>query len=232
MNAQLMYTAIVFGHIVAGAVALVLFWCAALSRKGSPFHKRSGRIYLMAMVAVIITAVPLSIALFARGQPVIGTFMAYLVVLVSLTCRNSWQAVQCKRNFDAYTGAGLKLLATAAGLAGLIVLAGGLYTGIPVLVGFGMIGPMLAWRSWKLIRNGPEGPGWWLSEHFGNMIGNGVATHIAFLQVGMVRLLPDLDLGIVQNLGWFGPLAAGAIAGIWLTKRYGRGQVATHQSIG
>ncbi len=220
MNDQLVYTAIVFGHIVAGAVALVLFWCAALSRKGSPFHKRCGRVYLMAMLAVIITAVPLSIALFARGQPVIGTFMAYLVVLVSLTCRNSWQAVQCKRNFDAYAGTGLKVLATSAGIAGLIVVAGGLYAGIGVLIGFGLIGPILAWQSWKLVRNGPSAPNWWLKEHFGHMIGNGVATHIAFLQVGMVRLLPGLDLGIVQNLGWFGPLVVAAIASVWLGRRH------------
>ena len=89
MNYEFIYTAFVWTHIAAGAVALVLFWCAALSRKGSPFHKSCGRVYLIAMVGVIITAVPLSIVLFARGQPVVGTFMAYLVVLVSLTCRNS-----------------------------------------------------------------------------------------------------------------------------------------------
>ena len=220
MNYEFIYTAFVWTHIAAGAVALVLFWCAAFSRKGSPFHKSCGRIYLIAMVGVIITAVPLSVVLFARGQPVVGTFMAYLVVLVSLTCRNSWQAVQLKRDFEAYVGTGLKVLATAAAIAGLIVIAGGLYAGIAVLVGFGVIGPILAWQAWKLIRNGPDAPNWWLKEHFGNMIGNGVATHIAFLQVGMVRLLPELDLGIVQNLGWFGPLVVAAIAGAWLGRRY------------
>lgn len=209
-------------HIIAGAVALLFFWLAAISRKGSLFHRRCGQIYLIAMLIVILSAVPLSALLFLRGQLFAGLFMAYLVVLVSLTCRNSWRAVTFKRDFSRYAGAELKMLATATGLAGLLVVGAGLKFTFPILIGFGAVGIILAWSSFRLVRNGPADGRWWLREHFGAMIGNGVATHIAFLQIGLQRALPALDLGMLQNLAWFGPLAVAAIAGSWLSRRYGR----------
>jgi len=47
-----------------------------------------------------------------------------------------------------------------------------------------------------------------------------VATHIAFLQIGLMRLIPDLGGALTQNLAWFGPLAAAFLAGWWLDRRY------------
>jgi hypothetical protein len=52
------------------------------------------------------------------------------------------------------------------------------------------------------------------------MIGNGVATHIAFMQIGLMRLFPELGSTMIQHLAWFGPLAVGIAAGFWLDRRY------------
>jgi hypothetical protein len=52
------------------------------------------------------------------------------------------------------------------------------------------------------------------------MIGNGVATHIAFLQIGLLRLVPELGATVIQHLAWFAPLAVGIAAGRWLDRRY------------
>lgn len=112
------------------------------------------------------------------------------------------------------------ILAVAVTLSGFVVAITGILAGVMVLVGFGLIGPLLGWQAWVLIRSGPRQTSWWLREHFGAMIANGVATHIAFLQIRLVRLLPDLNLGVIQNLAWVGPLAVAMLAGFWLHNKY------------
>jgi len=210
-------------HIAVGTVALLSFWCAALSRKGCRFHRHAGRVYLLAMVGVIVTAIPLSAVLFLRGAPVMGIFMAYLVILVAFNCRNAWRAVTFRREFARYASRSMQVSAWLTALAGLVVVASGIAHHAPILIAFGAVGPITAWQALKLVRKGPARPNWWLTEHFGAMIGNGVATHIAFLQVGLINALPGLDLAVVRNLGWFGPLLVAVVAGVWLSRRYGRG---------
>jgi hypothetical protein len=209
-------------HAVLGTVALVTFWTAGMTRKGSPLHKLAGRIYLVAMIGVVLTALPLIAGYLLEGQWVGAAFLAYLVVLVSHACRMAWLAVRWKRDFARYTGTGFRVSAIVLSLSGLAVSALGLVYGAWILVVFGLIGPMGGLEARKLIRTGPQGPRWWLKEHYGAMIGNGVATHIAFLQIGLMRLFPELGSTMVQHLGWFLPLALGILAGFWLDRRYFR----------
>lgn len=213
-------------HVAAGTVALVLFWLAAAGRKGSPFHKAVGRGYLMAMAAIVMTALPLVALAWLRGQPIAALFLGYLALLVSLSCRNALMAIRYRRAPERFTGRDLQVLALMTGLAGLLVVAVGLYHQVWILLIFGLIGPIMLGQTMMLIRRQRQGirpaANWWLKEHYGAMIGNGVATHIAFFQIGLMRAFPGLELGVVQPLAWFGPLLVSVLAAIWLDRRYGR----------
>lgn len=209
-------------HAVIGTVALGTFWTAGLAKKGSPMHRFAGSVYLLAMIGVLVTALPLALAQALKGQWVGATFLAYLVVLVAHACRCAWTAIRWKHDFARYTGTGLRVSAAILGVAGLAVTAIGIAFEAWLLIIFGLIGPMSALGARSLIRNGPQSPRWWLKEHYGAMIANGVATHIAFLQIGLVRLLPELSGSVIQNLAWFGPLALSFVAGWWLNRRYMR----------
>jgi hypothetical protein len=209
-------------HAVVGTVALVTFWTAALARKGSPLHKRVGKIYLLAMIGVVLTAIPMTAAYLFEGQWVGAAFLGYLVVLVSHACRLAWTSVRWKRDFDRFIGRGYRISVAILAASGAAVTILGIIYGAWLLIIFGLIGPLGALESRKLVRNGPSGPMWWLKEHYGAMIGNGVATHIAFLQIGLMRLVPELGNTVVQHLAWFGPLALAFLAGYWLDRRYMR----------
>ncbi len=213
-------------HALAGTVALMTFWTAGLARKGSPLHKGAGKVYMAAMVAVVVTAVPLTVSLALKGQWPGATFLAYLVILVSHSCRMAWLAIRLKRDFARYTGTGFRISAGLLTLSGVVVVAVGVAFEAWLLIIFGLLGPMGGWDAWNLIRKGPTSPKWWLKEHYGAMIGNGVATHIAFLQIGLMRLIPELGSSAVQNLAWFGPLTVGIAAGFWLDRRYMRPRTA------
>lgn len=207
-------------HVLVGTVALVTFWTAALARKGSPLHKAVGKVYLLAMFGVVVTAVPLALSYALQGQWIGAAFLGYLVILVSHSCRVAWLAIHWKRDFARFTGTGFRVSAALLGISGVAVSVLGMLYGVWLLIIFGLIGPLGALEARKLIRNGPQSPKWWLKEHYGAMIGNGVATHIAFLQIGLMRLIPGLGDTVVQHLAWFGPLVVAFAAGYWLDRRY------------
>jgi hypothetical protein len=217
-------------HALIGTVALATFWAAALMKKGSPLHKGIGKVYLLAMIGVVLTAAPLAVAQALEGQWVGAIFLGYLVVLVSHACRLAWLSIQWKRDFDRYVGTGFKVSNVILAVTGLAVSVLGLMYSAWILVIFGLIGPLGALESRKLLRNGPDSPKWWLKEHYGAMIGNGVATHIAFLQIGLMRLIPELGGTMVQHLAWFGPLALSFVAASWLDRRYMRPRTTTPSS--
>jgi hypothetical protein len=216
-------------HLIGGTAALALFWLAAVLKKGSQLHRRVGQVYLLAMMIILSTAVPLIALTWMRGNIVTAVFLTYLTMLIALSCRNALAAVRFRRDPARFFGRNLQVLATVVGLTGVAVVILGLTRQAWILVGFGLIGPILLKQSAKAIKAQRQGisldPKWWLKEHYGAMVANGAATHIAFFQIGLSRLLPNLDLGVIQNLAWFGPLAVSILAAAWLNRRYGMRRV-------
>ena len=67
---------LVIAHIAAGSIALLTFWIAAIARKGSPMHKRIGKYYLMAMIGIVATALPMALVFWPAVALGIGIFLA------------------------------------------------------------------------------------------------------------------------------------------------------------
>ena len=214
----------VFPHVAAGTAALGLFWISALMRKGTAVHRRIGQAYLLAMAVILITSLPLVGLTWLRGHAITAVFLAYLTLLIASSCRNTLAAIRFRQSPQRYFGLDLKILAVAVAVAGASVMLLGLSRNAWILIGFGGIGPILLIQTIKRTRALKQGErpeaNWWLKEHAGAMIANGAATHIAFFQIGLTRLFPNLDVGVVQNLAWFGPLIIAGIAGLWLNRRF------------
>ena len=214
------YSVFVALHIAGGAVALAAFWSAALLRKGSPAHRLVGRGYLLAMLAVIASGVPLTAQRLIDGHPVGATFLAYLLLLVSTSVWLSWRAIRDRQDPSAYLGRVYGLLAYANPLAGLAVLALGIDRGQPLLTGFSVVGVMVGVDMLRRRRVIPTQPRWWLEEHYSAMVANGAATHIAFLAIGLPRLLPVLQGQGWYYAGWFAPVLLAIVAKAWLNRRF------------
>ena len=210
----------VLPHVLAGSVALLTFWTSGLSRKGSTIHRYSGRVYLIAMALIVVSGIPLTLLSAVRGNMPAAIFLGYLLILVSYNCMNAWRAIRSKRDFQRYSDRLYRISALVLGLAGIAVVLLGIQVNMVILIAFGTIGPITAWQAFGLIRKGPRDGRWWLREHFGAMIGNGVATHIAFLQIGLSSTFRSLDLVVIQNLAWLAPLAVGVIVGVMLHRKY------------
>ncbi len=217
-----LYPIAVMLHLVAGSLALLSFWTAGALRKGSPLHRRAGQVYLLSMLLVIVSGLVLVLGLLERGQLYGALFLGYLLILVSNSCVGALRAVRLKRDRAAYFGPLFWILHGLTATTGLGMIAVGWSIDATLFMVFGSIGLFGLLGGIRAWRRAPATPNWWLREHYGAMIGNGVATHIAFFGIGLRRLLPDVDPGMLQAFAWFGPLAVAIGAAIWLDRRYAR----------
>jgi hypothetical protein len=218
-----LYKLVLSLHGLLGIVALATFWIAGLARKGSPVHRAAGKVYLAAMLVLLASAVPLAIRIGVQKHWVAGVFLGYLLVITTTSVWSSWRAIRDKRDWAAYTGRVYRALAWLNLASGAVVLALGLfYTNQMrwIFVGFSLVGLLGGRGMLRFARTTPAEPKWWLREHSGAMVGNGVATHIAFLSIGLPKLLPMLAGPVLQNVAWLGPLAVAVGARLWLRRKY------------
>ena len=210
-------------HAAVGATALITFWIAGMTKKGSPLHKATGKIYLLAMVGILLSAFPMATFILLNGKPVIGGFLLYLLFITMTSVWNGWRSIRDKRDWKRYTGPIYKGLMALNLLSGLAIAAVGLFLAEQmqmVITSFSLIGIITAINMYRFQRESPTDPRWWMREHLTAMVGNGVATHIAFLQIGLPKILPMISGPVMVNIAWIGPLLMAVVAGTYLTRKY------------
>lgn len=210
-------------HGLSGLVALVTYWIAAAAKKGSPLHLRVGKTYMLAMLGIVITAIPMSAIIALRGATVTAVFLAYLVVITATGMWAGRRAVRSKRDQRAFRDGTYLWVAVANLIASAVVFAVGLQMSQTLLMGFSTVGMLtgaqMLWRRRRPI----EAQRWWMKEHFSAMVGCGVATHVAFLAIGlerMVRIVGIQPPGWYGLIAWFLPLALAFVAVAWLNRKY------------
>lgn len=213
---------IVTAHVATGTVALATYWTAGLAKKGSPLHRRAGQVFLLAMLGILLTGAPLALDALRNGKENAAAFLGYLLLLVAQGCWSAWRAVREKKSPQRYFSPVFWTLTIACVVAGAAMVWLGLNIGQPIFAVFGGVGGLLGLGAMKARRRAATDPIWWLREHYGAMIGNGIATHIAFFGIGLRKLLPGVDPVLLQNFAWFTPLVGAAIAGWWIGRKYGR----------
>ena len=216
------YQITLFTHVAAGSIALVTFWLAAFLRKGSPRHRRVGQIYMAAMLFVLGSGIPLAWFNAQRGNLIGALFLYYLVLLTGTGVRNGWQAVRLKRDRRGYFDATYWVLIGALSAAGVAIIAVGTQVGAPLLQIFGGVGLFASTGAVMAWYRSPNNPTWWLREHYTAIIGNGIATHIAFFGIGLRNALPFVDPQTQMMMAWLTPLAGGLVATVYLNRKYGR----------
>lgn len=223
------YRWFLLAHVAAGTVALATFWANALMRKGTSLHRRIGRIYLLAMLAVLASGVPLVLGLLARGRGWTALFLGYILLITGNACWSAWRAIRHRNDRARYYGTTYWVQAAAVGVAGLGIVVAGISAGVLLMQVFGAVGVFAFVDAIASYRRAPRNPEWWLREHYGAMVGNGIATHIAFFGIGLRNALPGLDPAIAQRIAWLLPLAVGIGAAVWLDRKYGR-RSASHEA--
>lgn len=207
-------------HIGVGAIAFASLWIAGFARKGGPVHRKAGTIYVWTMTIVLVTAAALTITTLLRGSWLTAIFLIYLLTITGSALWTGVRALKFKANARGYAGG----IFASIGALNIIAAAAAMYAGfyakdvfvgaialIGIVIGFDMI------RKW---RKPPDHPQYWLKEHFGGMIGAGIAAHIAFATIGVRYLFPGASTPAITIAPWLAPLIIGLAAAALAERRY------------
>lgn len=224
------YQLAVWLHVAAASVALASFWTAAISRKGARPHRGAGKVFMLAMCVVLTTGIPLTAQRFAVGNPISGLFLGYLFFITGHACWQAWRVLQDKADWRVMVARPLWWIWIFASLViGVGVLVAGLRLGSLLLIGFSVIGPLRAVRMWRFSRRGPTRSNWHIIQHYRSILGAGIATHVAFLNIGMAqvwpllaKVWPALPQSLVYMFPWVAPIALALVAQALLDRRYAR----------
>jgi glucose-6-phosphate-specific signal transduction histidine kinase len=206
-----LFTLFLAVHVGAGAVALLSFWGAIATKKGSPSHRRWGRmfanaIYTAGFMALAMGALslvwPLAMhtqltdATLYRGM--FGTMMVYLGLLVLSMTRYGLVMVANRRNHDGNRHWSMLALQGATLVAAALCLAHGVWllgrngiimeTVLMILVALLGFGTTLTYFRYML--SPAPSPSAYIPEHLKAMVATGIAAYTAFLSVGLIEMFP------------------------------------------
>lgn len=231
-------------HIAIGACALILFWIPVFARKGNLDHKRFGRYFAMAMYTVSCSGIVMSIldliwpilthtsgvvpegtdvAQFKTSVRAAAIFLLSLSVLVLVSARQGWLAIQYGADRTMLRKPGHLLLCVSLVTVGLILLLTGLMLDILLFVIFATLEIVAGSKNIHYIFKSELKPGEWWKEHFSGLIGAGIGAYTAFLVFGGSRLFSSLFGDVFEQVSiilWVTPGVIGAIAIMVLSRRY------------
>jgi len=228
---DIVHTAFITLHVLAGITALFVAPAAMIVHKGGTAHRRWGKVYFWAMFAICVSAVGM---LFFRFNP----FLAGVTALSFYSALTGYRVLYRKRAlagaaplFDRM--AAWMALAAGVGLAGwginaLITPPAGVGLTFAILpIVFGLFVFSQGMTDLRLFAAPAVDRQWWWTYHMERMLGAYIATVTAFLVQTVAPRLPDF--GFVWIV-WVAPgVIGGVLIGRWI--RYYRGKFAQAQVV-
>jgi hypothetical protein len=223
-------------HILVGTVVLASFWAAALAAKGGTVHRRAGRVYALAMAALLTLTLVLAVGMVLDGDPRRATYAVYVSLTSVASVWIAWSSVAYKHDIARYLGWPYKGLCAALFAYGLFVLS--LAPRMPsparsaLVAAFGVLGLSIATAmAWRLIKR-DDSPRWWLAEHLTGMGINFAATHASFSILAGSSVFPALKEPWVRTgilVAW---MSSALFVRIWAGRRFLRHGARSKLTIG
>ena len=150
MDIQEIVPAILPAHIVAGGLALVFGYVALFSRKGATLHRRSGTVFVFAMVAMSLSGAAIAAVNASPVSVVAGLLTFYFVVTALLTVRRRPHESHWIDRAAALVALTISVLAFKTGFE---LSSGGRPETAPMFI-FGVMGLLAASGDVRMIRAG------------------------------------------------------------------------------
>ena len=209
----------IFGpHIVAGALALGLYWRTLLARKGSEAHRRRGRAYLVVLPPLLASVVPISLHLGGQSGPDRADRLSRACARDRRLDRVA-RGSRPRRSPERFRGRVFRALAVAMAACGTGLMVMGIMKNDVLAVGFAVIG--IVYGGAMLGELGrPPAPDWWLSWHLNGVSLLFAATHASFIGLLARHLMPDYAGHAMHALTQLGTIAFAYFLRQWLGRRY------------
>ena len=176
-------------HALAGTVALVSMWIPILAKKGGPAHRKAGRVYEIAMTAVVVLAWAACAQNLVAGRH-LGT-VPFLALLALLALGNPRYGMDVLKPTAPTPFA--RALAFALIGGGLAAFAYGASTGMVLMIPFAVLCVWFGVQHTRAFAAPPLARRARVAAHLGNVLGSCIAGWTAFLVVtsnGRIPLPP------------------------------------------
>jgi hypothetical protein len=177
-------------HTMVGVLALVSFWGAAFTIKGSKIHRLAGKIYLVSILLILISVIPLIVATLEHKGLGAALGLGFLFVMTFTAAWVAHRSIVCKRNLLAYKDNIFKALAAILTVYGILILSISVRGGSFLYGFFACTGLTLAGSMWHILRGRNAKPNWYLVQHLNGVALLFAATHASFLRFGLTKLIP------------------------------------------
>ena len=217
-------TILLFFHVLAGAVALFVFWIPLVTVKGGKVHRQVGWVFVTAMSVAAVTAWGVCGIRIAETtdeqQRATAAFLAYVGLLAVNTSWSGLRSLRFKQRTTRHfhpIDLGIPLLLLVSGLG---VFLHGLQVNMPLLMGFAPVGIIVGALDLAYWLRPPQERMHWWFQHMAGMIGTCIATVTAFLAVNASML--GIRSPVLILVVFLAPTLLG-VPGMWLwTRRYRR----------
>jgi uncharacterized membrane protein len=68
------YKTLIVIHTIIGFAALITFWIAAIAQKGSALHRTAGKLYILSMLVILASVVPMIVVKLQAGSTALRWF--------------------------------------------------------------------------------------------------------------------------------------------------------------
>lgn len=214
------YSSIIGIHTFIGFFTLISFWIAAFSKKGSKIHRQAGKFYLLSMVVILASIVPMLVSKWNSGEYAFCVLLGFLFCIAFTASLITWQSIQQKKYPEKYFNSGMKISAGILFIYALIILGIGMILGdfLPFVfsgVGF-VLAASVAYAYYKKER--PKN--WYLSQHMNGVAVNFAATHGSFFRFGLAGFLPIADSPELNTLAQTSMILLALILRLLLARQY------------
>ncbi|RFU61822.1 DUF2306 domain-containing protein [Peribacillus glennii] len=182
-------------HIIAGFLALIIFWIPMVTKKGGKIHNRVGWIYVYSMSIVAASAFYMGVyrVFFdtnADNERI--SFSWFLIFISILSGASAWYGIRVlrfKTRKQPHRSIPDLLVSTLLVVSGLGIGIYGFTIGSPLITYFPLLGLFLGGIQLTYWIRRPVKKMHWYFEHFGGMIACCISTVTAFTVFGAPKLL-------------------------------------------
>ena len=184
------YPSVLHLHTMVGVLTLIMFWTAAFSRKGGKTHRLAGKVYLICIMLILASVIPITIITFERKGYAAAFGLVFLFVMTFTAAWVARRSIVCKNNLPGYRNYALRGLAALLTALGIFLLFLSIKGGSFLYSFFACTGITLAGSMWQLIVARNVRPNWYLVQHLNGVALLFAATHASFLRFGLTKLIP------------------------------------------
>ena len=212
-------------HVSVGVITLATFWIAALAKKGSVLHRRAGAIYLISLIAILVTAGMMLRARLSVGDTSTAAFIGILIIFIGTSAWLAWSSIRHKQSVALLTGRVYKLLASLNLGAGLLMVGLFLVARFPLILILSSVGFAQGTTMWRLVLRGSRDRRWWLEQHLNAAAVNFAATHDSFLSLAVGSVVPVLREPWPRAFIAVSVLSLALVLRIWMGRVYLRSRL-------